>query len=289
VRVLVTGGSGFLGGCTIPELCRRGHTVVALARSARAADRISALGAEPVTGDIDNAASLEAAFLDAKADALVNLASLGFGHAQPIVAATEQAGLVRAVFVSTTAIFTGLNAPSKAVRVSAEQIIRGSALDWTIVRPTMIYGGPGDRNLSRLLALLRRMPVVPLPGGGTRMQQPVHVADLASAIATVIERPAAIGQAYEVAGPAPVTFADLIRQAGVAVGRKPVLIPVPLAPAVGMARLYERLAEHPRIKAEQLERLAEDKAFDITAARRDLDFQPRTLAEGLREEAAMLR
>ena len=125
----------------------------------------------------------------ARCDALVNLASLGFGHAPAIVAAAVGAGLGRAVFVSTTAVATGLPARSKAVRLAAEATVRSSGLAWTILRPTMIYGAPGDRNMSRLLALLIRarrglpgvgLPVVlPVPGGGRGLQQPVHVADIA--------------------------------------------------------------------------------------------------------------
>src|SRR5439155_25711459 len=126
--------------------------------------RVRALGAAPVGGDLDDPDSVDAVFAASQAEALVNLASLGFGHAPTIVAAAEEAGLRRAVFVSTTAIFTTLEARSKAVRQAAEDTVTASSLHWTIVRPTMIYGGPDDRNMARLLQLLRRFPVVPLPG-----------------------------------------------------------------------------------------------------------------------------
>ena len=108
----------------------------------------------------------------AECDALVNLASLGFGHARGIVRAAVRAGLDRAVFVSTTAVTTTLPARSKAVRLAAEDEIRGSGLSWTILRPTMIYGAAGDRNLSRLLALLARLQrgsaPLPLVAAGAR-------------------------------------------------------------------------------------------------------------------------
>ena len=288
MRVHVTGGSGFLGGRVVPLLIELGHEVTALARSAPAAERVAALGAAPVTGDLDDPASLDAAFSASRAQVLVNLASLGFGHAPAIVGAAEDAGLSRAVFVSTTSLFTRLNASSKAVRQSAEDTIRSSALEWTIIRPTMIYGAPGDRNMARLLGLLRRSPVVPLPGGGHRLQQPVHVDDLARAIVAAIDRPATVGRAYDLGGPEPLTLRQVIEQASAAVGRRRILAPVPLRPAVAAARLYERMAPNPRLKAEQLERLAEDKAFDISDARRDLDFDPRPFEAGIREEAALL-
>ena len=157
--------------------------------------------------------SVDAAFVAADTERLVNLASLGFGHAPAIVAAAEEAGLRRAVFVSTTSIFTKLNAASKPVRLAAERCVQASGLDWTIVRPTMIYGGPGDRNMWRLLRFLRRSRLVPLPDGGTTLQQPVHVADLAAAIVSVLDRDVAIGQAYDVAGPLLLSFREVIEQA----------------------------------------------------------------------------
>jgi len=288
VNIHVTGASGFLGSSVVPRLIGQGHAVTALARSSAAAARVKALEATPISGDLDDAASLDSAFDASEADALVNLSSLGFGHAPAIVAAAEEAGIKRAVFVSTTAVFTTLAAGSKAVRLAAEQAVHDSALDWTIVRPTMIYGTPADRNMARLLKLLQRSPVVPLPGGGRRLQQPVHVDDLACAIVAAVESPLTAGHAYDLAGPEPLTLREVITEAAAAVNRSPRLVPVPLAPAVAALGLYERMATRPRITAEQFRRLGEDKAFDITDARRDLGFDPRPFAVGITEEAALL-
>lgn len=289
MRVHVTGGSGFLGGSVIPRLVAAGHRPTALARTAAAADRVRALGATPVPGDLDDPASVDQAFAGSGAEALVNLASLGFGHAPAIVAAAEEAGLKRAVFVSTASVFTRLPTASLPVRLAAEDTVMASDLDWTILRPTMIYGTAADRNMSRLLRGLRRLPVLPLPGGGTGLQQPVHVDDLAAAIVNALDRPATVHRAYDVGGPEPLALRTVIQQAGGAVRRHPKLVSVPLPPMVRLARIYEALARSPRLKSEQMARLAEDKAVDIGPARADLGFDPRPFAEGIRAEAALLR
>jgi uncharacterized protein YbjT (DUF2867 family) len=287
VKLLVTGGSGFLGGYVLAEAARRGHRCVALARSPAAAATVAARGATPLAGDLSST-TLADLFTAARCDALVNLASLGFGHAPGIVAAARAAGLDRSVFVSTTAVTTRLPARSKRVRLAAERVIENSGLKWTILRPTMIYGAPGDRNLSRLLTLMHRVPVLPVPGGGRRLQQPVHVADVADAVLAAVTRPATAGRRYDVAGPVPLAFTDLLRTCAAAVGRRIVFVPVPLAPAIALLRGYERYSQHPRIRVEQLERLAEDKAFPIEDAVRDLGYRPRPFTEGIRAEAAAL-
>jgi nucleoside-diphosphate-sugar epimerase len=298
MRLLVTGGSGFLGRYVLAEAGRRGHSCVALARSPEAARTVAALGATPLAGDLDDGAALAGLFARAGCDALVNLASLGFGHAPGIVGAAVRGGLDRAVFISTTAVMTTLPARSKALRLAAEDEIHVSGLSWTILRPTMIYGGPGDRNLSRLLALLARLGraplpgglplVVPVPGGGRHLQQPVHAADLAGAVLTAVERREAAGRRYDVAGPEPLTFADVLRAAAAAVGGRAHVVPVPLAPVIAVTRGYERLSRRPRVRAEQWQRLAEDKAFPIEAAARDLGYAPRSFADGIRAEAVAL-
>lgn len=289
MNVHVTGGSGFLGGSVIPQLIAVGHVVTGLARTPSAAQRVAELGAQPILGDLDDPASIDAAFGESGAEVLLNLASLGFGHAPTIVAAAEEAGIQRAVFVSTTSIMTALETTSKPVRIAAEKTIRESGLDWTIIRPTMIYGTPFDRNMARLLLGLRRIPVLPLPGGGTGLQQPVHVDDLAAALVRALDRPCSVHRVYVVAGPEAITMRTVVEHAARAVDRNPRVLAMPLRPMVAIARLYEMVSRSPRLKAEQVIRLAEDKAFDIGAAQADLDFHPRPFREGIQAEAALFR
>ncbi len=288
MKFLITGGSGFLGSRVVPLAVSEGHRVAVLVRSSLSSDQVTTMGATPIYGDMEEPETVDDAFCAAEAEVLINLVSLGFGHAETIVAAAEDAQLSRAVFLSTTAIFTALNPSSKAVRIAAEATITSSVLDWTILRPTMIYGASDDRNMARLLTLLRRLPVLPLPGDGSRLQQPVHVDDVARATVAAATSDVAIGQAYDVAGPTPLTFRQITTEAGAAVSRRPRLVPVPLRPAIKAIQAYEGLVPRPRVRAEQIERLAEDKCFSIEPVRRDLDYSPRTFADGIRAEAAAL-
>ncbi|MCM3884763.1 SDR family oxidoreductase [Frankia sp. R82] len=306
MRILVTGGSGFLGRRVVAHAVAAGQDVVGLARSEQAARTLRGLGATDLPGDLDDPSGLATAFVAADASALVNLASLGFGHIGAILAATSAAGLRRTVFVSTTGIRTRLEPPTKQVRLAAERSIEASGLNWTIIRPTMIYGGADDRNMARLLTLLARLPAatrpgrpwppwlaglppvpVPVPGAG-HLHQPVHVDDLAATVLRAVAAERSVGRAYDVAGPWPLPLREIVLAAGSALGRRVHPVPVPLAPVLALAHHYERHAARPRLKAEQIARLAEDKAFDIGAARHDLGHQPRPFGTGIADQAAAM-
>ena len=110
--------------------------------------------------------------------AMLNVASISFGAAPSTIEACRFSGVRRAVFVSTTAIFTQLNAGSKVVRQAAKASITYSGLDSTILRPTMIYWTPGDCSMIRL----DRWPVLPVLANGRSLLQPVHVSDVAWAV-----------------------------------------------------------------------------------------------------------
>ena len=85
---------------------------------------------------------------------------------------------VRLRFLSSTSIYTSLNASSKKIRNNAENIIKKSSLIWSIIRPTMIYGTPKDRNMIKLITWIDKVPLIPIFGNGNSLQQPIYVKKL---------------------------------------------------------------------------------------------------------------
>jgi nucleoside-diphosphate-sugar epimerase len=234
-------------------------------------------GVPTITGDLADPQFPEA-------DVLLNTASIGFGHGPGIVAAAKRAGIKRAIFISTTAIFTTLNAKTKSVRMAAEEAIRNSGLQWTIIRPTMIYGTARDRNMARLVRYLSRWPVMPVGGRGTHLLQPVHVDDVVRAVLLALDRDVSIGRAYNIAGKAPLTFNEVIDVVAAQLGRRVFKLHQPMGPIASMLALAERAKLRLPVKAEQIRRLNEDKAFDYSDAARDLGYAPISFEEGIARE-----
>jgi len=282
MKVIVTGATGFTGSYAVPLLLEQGYHVRCLVRPDSNMSRLQHHQVELVQGDLSDHESLVRAFLGM--DALVNIASLGFGHAPTIVKAAETAGLKRAIFISTTAIFTGLNAPSKVMRTAAEETIRQSTLPYTILRPTMIYGSSRDRNMCRLIRYLHRRRLIPIFGNGQYLQQPVYVGDVATAIVQALATEQATRQAYNVSGASVMTYDQVIDTVCKLLRRNVRKVHLPVSPIVAGLNLIERLPLRVPLKAEQILRLNEHKTFSFDDAARDFGYKPRSFTDGVRLE-----
>jgi uncharacterized protein YbjT (DUF2867 family) len=267
-------------------LLKNGYEVRCLYRSTSDRSYLSDSKIGWALGDISDSKSLSAAMQGA--NALVNVASLGFGHADSIISAAKIAGIQRAIFISTTAIFTQLNAPSKKVRVAAELAVETSGLKYTILRPTMIYGSNRDRNMWRLIRFMRYSPIVPVFGDGKYLQQPIYVGDVAQAAVSCLSNESTIGKSYNIAGKDALTYNDVIDTIARQLNKRVWKIHMPSKPIVSILRLFEKIHIPFPIKAEQVLRLNENKDFSYVDAQKDFGFSPLSFEEGIGFECKFL-
>jgi uncharacterized protein YbjT (DUF2867 family) len=149
-----------------------------------------------------------------------------------------------------------------------------------VLLATLIYGPAGGSVVHRIADHLRRLPVVLLPDGGRSKVQPIHVDDVARALAAAATRETAPGGPIVIAGPVPFTYAEMVRTIGRAIGRRAVILPLP-AGLVGLtAGMLHRVPRGAAI-AGALYRLTEDKAFDVGAMRDRLGVEPMGFDAGL--------
>ena len=284
--ILITGATGFTGRFVCREMLSRAKEFHCLVRRGSDTRWLLQQNIPIVVGDLNDPVSLARAFGDY--GTLVNVASIGFGAAPNIISACLASGIKRALFVGTTAVFTSLNARSKGPRMEAEIAIRASGLDFTLLRPTMIYGSPADRNMVRLLRLIRYSPIVPVFGNGRSLQQPVHVEDVAWAICEALYSLKTIGKEYNISGRSPLSFNEVIHTSCRALGRRPLVVHLPAKPMIFLLRALERCRLRLPIGSEQILRLNEAKSFDHDSARADFGYQPRGFAAGIKDEIRLL-
>ena len=285
MRVLLTGATGLLGFEVLKALVSGGHEVRCLVRAESPnAPRLDGEGAEVFRGDAGDGEALGRALRGA--DALVHVA--GIEYAPSVVGASRRAGLQRLVVVGSTSAHSAYEFRS-GPKKKMEGVVRGSGLDWTIVRPTMIYGSERDKNVHRLLRFLDRSPLFPVFGPGTNLWQPVYHEDCARGVLEALVRPAAVGRAYDLPGAEPLPYAELVRTAARALGRDPRLVHLPIEPVRKTLVAAERARLPLPVTSGQVLRLREDKAYPYDEARRDLDYDPRPFHEGVALEVARLR
>jgi NADH dehydrogenase len=290
--VSVFGGTGFLGRRLVRRLAVAGASVRVAVRhpdSAQTALRASALDrVSVVRADIRDQASVAGAV--AGADAVVNAVSayvergsatfeaVHVQGAETLAREALAAGVARLVLLSGIGSDPASRSPYIRARGRGEQVVRAAFPAATIVRPGAMFG-PGDALFGTLADLARRLPVLPLIGGGNNRMQPAYVEDVAEAIAAICAEPGTGGQTYELVGPGTYTLRELVTLALRFINESRPLVPIPFAVARLQARLFELLPSPP-LTTGQVDLLEVNTVASGTLPGfRDLGIQPKSVEE----------
>ena len=288
--IAVTGASGFVGRHVTALLAQRGHQVRALVRRSGRECALDGLAIERTAGDLGDAAGLTA--LTRGADVVVHLVGIIVEAGAATFEAVHVEGTRRLLtaaraaavrrFVHMSAV--GARDDPRATRYHrtkwrAEELVRGSGLSHAIFRPSII-SGPENQPIRTLARLHRWSPVVPVFGDGRFPTQPVWIGDVALAFALAAERPA-LGGAFELGGPAAVTYEEFVRAIGRAAGHPRPLAHVPLAVARVAAAALGLAGPLAPLTADQLQMLVEGSATPANALESVFGIRPLSLEDGL--------
>ena len=241
MKVLVAGGTGFIGSYLCRALADDGHAVTAVARSPEETPE----GVTGVRGDVTDYDSIEAAVEGH--DAVVNLVALSplfepeggnrmhdrihRGGTENLVRAAEEGGVER--FVQLSALGADPRGDTAYIRAKgqAETIVRDSDLEWTIFRPSVVFGEGGEfvsftKRLKGMFA--PGVPLYPLPGGGKTRFQPIHVEDLVPMIAAAVTDDEHAGETYEIGGPEVLTLRQVTDYVYEAERKGVTIVPLPM-------------------------------------------------------------
>ena len=251
MKVLVAGGTGFIGSYLCRALVEDDHEVTALSRSPAETPE----GVDSAVGDVTAYDSIAPAVEGH--DAVVNLVALSplfepkggnvmhdrvhRGGTENLVRAAEEAGADR--FIQLSALGADSDGDTAYIRAKgrAEEIVEATDLEWTVFRPSVVFGEGGEfvsftKRLKGMFA--PGVPLYPLPGGGKTRFQPIHVEDLVPMLVAALESDEHVGETYEVGGPETLTLrqvTDLVYEAE-RKGVRIVSLPMPLA-KVGLSVL----------------------------------------------------
>ena len=299
MNVLVTGGTGFVGGHLIDALLRSGDTVTALVRSPQKGVGLAAQGVRVIPGDLSDSAALRTAARDqevvyhcaglvAARDEAGFLAINRDGTARVLAAASE---VSRAHFILISSLAAAGPSPRGGRRtddeppqpltaygrskLAGEQVVRAGTLRWSIVRPPGVYG-PRDTEFLRVFKAVR-LGWVPVFGDGEQQLSLVYAPDLAEALAT-LGRSGAGGGIFYPCHPEVVTSRELASTIGRAMGRKVRTVGLPrwvAHGALGLTSTAARLAGSTTL-------LTRDKSHEFFAPAWTADPAPLAAATGWR-------
>lgn len=296
MKVLVAGGTGFIGGGVVQELVQRGHEVAVLSHRPEAAQRrFVGTSVEVRRGDARDAASLRRAVesMEVVVSAMqfpnfpIENKKKGYTFDEVdargnerLVAAAKEAGVTRYIYMSGAGAAPNAAKHWFRAKWRAEQAIINSGLRYTIFRPSWVYG-PGDKSLNRFAGFARMLPFVPVIGSGKQRMQPLFVDDLVRCAADSLTNEAAGFGTFEIGGPDVLTMNDVIRtMLAVMERRRPLLHAPAFLPK--LAGLLMTPLPNPPLSPDAVDFITNDALADLTLLRGA--FHPRLtpLREGLR-------
>jgi len=289
MRIFIAGGTGFVGGHLVRALLASGHSVRILVHG----HSTNSGEVEQVTGDVTRLETFEQSL--SGCDAVINLVGIirefparGITFERLHVQAT--ANLLAAANGNSLRRYLQMSAlGSRPAAVSgyhqtkwrAEELVRGSGLDWTIFRPSLIFG-PHDAFINMLAAQLRLAPIMPVIGSGSYRLQPIHADDVARCFTCALEMPGTIGQAYELCGADRLSYEALLDMIAASLGRsRPFKPHLPLGLMKLIIPYLQKIPQFP-ITMDQLQMLLEENIGE-SEWQKVFGFEPRGLREGIDE------
>ena len=265
--VAVIGGTGFLGRHVVPALRADEWEVRVLSRrtgcEARRIDPEALKGCDAVV----NLAGIKREEGDQTFQAVhVDLVAR-------ILSAMKAAGVRRLVHVSVVVARPDPTLPYHDTKWKGEELVRSSGLEWTILRPGVIYG-VGDDLLGHLAKMINAAPVFPIVNDGSAPMMPIHAGDVAAGVAAALNREASAGKTYDLVAPERLTLRDVVERTATALGRRVWIVPTPVSLMRLPVRIMEATMKQPLSTRAQLAMIAEGLPGDPGPARAELGVEP---------------
>ena len=296
MRVLITGATGFVGRAVCEAVVREGHSVRRMARGSRSHSlepQNSAM--EWVRGSVLSPNDLRQGMQGC--DAVIHLVGIigeigdqtfervHLEGTRRVLEAALTSGVRRIVHMS--ALGTRPEAASRyhQTKWAAEEAVRSSGLDWTVFRPSLIYG-PGDGFVNLFAGMSRWSPVLPVIGRGTSLLQPVSVDCVARAFARALDSKAAVHQTYDLCGFDRLNLPQILQTLLQITRRRRIIVRIPRAlawyPTAVLEWVFPRVLRRPApLSRDQILMLEEDNIGNPEAAERDFQIPSVPFAEGV--------
>jgi len=278
MNIFVTGASGFVGTHLIKALSEA-EIVDNIFALYRKKEQIAFLPKViPVLGELSSLTDLK---LDAKIDISVHLAGyfkteskklceeINVQGTKSVVTLCKNNDIPKILFFSTINVDLKSKGNYAKSKLSAEEEIKNSGLEYMILRPSLIYSGRAG-SLGKIITYAEKLPFVPVFGSGKAKEQPIHIEELIKLTLLMINdfKP---GKTLYAAGKEPMSFKELVAVIGKGLNKKTGILPIPAKPVYWVLKLIEKTGLNPGISSEQVAHMSEDLTADMSET---LDLYP---------------
>jgi nucleoside-diphosphate-sugar epimerase len=295
MKILITGASGFLGSETVRLAVSQGHWVRAMIRPSSARQRVPLPDEQVYVADMADPSAFAGAV--AGIEGVIHCAAVTSEGAadealsqrvnvegtRRLFEAARAAGVRRWVQISSMSAHPGSTSVYGRTKLAVDEFLRASSgtPQWTILRPSLIYGPGGKGLVDKTVRLLERLPVVPVVGSGRELLRPVYVSDVAEAALVCLEREQVVGKTYMLGGGDEVSLNEFMHHLAQARGlRRPLLhLPIPLS--LILAKSSSFFLKNPPLTVDNVRGVMQVQRVDQTAAEQDWGYHPLGLTEGL--------
>lgn len=280
MNILLCGANGFIGRHLSQTLTAQGHHVVRGVRTIRQVDDIAVDYAQdthleawlPRLANIEIVINAVGVLRDTRQQPM---AALHSAAPRALFAAAAQAGVRKIIQISALGVDGSLNTRYMRSKGEADAALQTSPLDWTILRPSLVYGADGAS--AKMFRLLARLPIVGLPGQGEMLVQPVHIDDLASGVLRCLSDPTATQKIIDCAGARVLTYRQMLTSYAQQLGhRAPIFVPIPWG-VMRCAAAVSQWLPHSPLEPDTLAMLKAGSSADITAFTALLGRAPRAI------------
>lgn len=270
-KILITGAAGFVGSHLVPHLLDRNNEIIALVKNSAEKSMVNARCNIVVIGDLSKKGKWQKEIRGV--DIIIHLAAQISAKTRRqfeknnsiatknLINAAKENGVEKIILFSSAAV-TSIRLDDYAkTKKEQEELVKKSQMKYAIIRPSMIYG-PGDtKNIGWLISIVKKTPIILLPGGGKFGRQPVFVKDLCTIVEKIIKS-GVVSETYEIHGFKYVTMETMVKTIAKKIKRRKFLISVPLWVLYFAIKVNQLIFPNPKFTTDQIKSLTSGEKFE---------------------------